>query len=228
MLKRASLPGSSRARFRRKKNRSSVVSAITSKSNRLMEEPVAKSMSAKRLDALAKQIRVCVKCPLHASRTTAVPGEGKPTARVMIIGEAPGKQEDQSGRPFVGNAGRYLDHVLKGTEFERVDFFITNIVKCRPPSNRAPKAEEVETCTSTYLFEQIQLLNPKIILLLGTVAVRKMLGLKNVEEARGKIIEHAGRKYLASYHPAVRFYREDLAQKLKEDFGRLTGELKKL
>ena len=87
---------------------------------------------------------------------------------------------------------------------------------------------EMDTCTSLYLFEQIKLLHPKIILLLGSVAVRKMLGLKSVEEARGRVIEQENRKYLASYHPAVRFYREDLAQKIKEDFGLLKRELKKL
>ena len=146
----------------------------------------------------------------------------------MVIGEAPGKQEDQTGRPFVGNAGRYLDHVIEGTSLKRTDFFITNMVKCRPPSNRTPKTEEVETCTSLYLFEQIKLINPRLILLLGSLAVKKMLGLKSVEEARGRFIEHEGRRYLASYHPAVRFYREDLAQKIKEDFALLKNELKKL
>jgi uracil-DNA glycosylase len=146
----------------------------------------------------------------------------------MLIGEGPGKQEDQTGRPFVGSAGHYLDHVLKGTTFTRASFFITNIVKCRPPSNRTPKALEVDTCTSLYLFKQIELVRPKLIFLLGSTAVKKMLGLKSVEEARGRIIEHDGHKYLASYHPAVRFYREDLAKKIKEDFQLLTRELKKL
>jgi DNA polymerase len=146
----------------------------------------------------------------------------------MVIGEAPGKQEDQAGRPFIGNAGRYLDHVLEGTGLERSDFFITNIVKCRPPSNRTSKTLEVETCTSLYLFEQIKLLDPKLILLLGSLAVRTMLGSKSVDEARGRIINHDGRIYLASYHPAARFYREDLAQKIKEDFVLLKTELLKM
>ena len=171
---------------------------------------------------------MCTECPLCASRTHAVPDEGTPSARVMLIGEGPGKQEDQTGRPFVGSAGRYLEHVLKGTAFTRDDFFITNIVKCRPPSNRTPKVLEVETCTSLYLFKQIELIAPRLILLLGSTAVKKMLGMKSVEEARGRIIEQDGRKYLASYHPAVRFYREDLAKKIKEDFRLLTRELKKL
>jgi len=186
------------------------------------------TLAAKRLEDLAARIRMCVKCPLHVSRTLAVPGEGKSTAKVMIIGEAPGKQEDQTGKPFVGNAGRYLEHVLEGTRLERTDFFITNIVKCRPPSNRTPKTEEVETCTSLYLFEQIRLLDPKIILLLGSLAVKKMLGLKSVEDARGRVIDHQGRNFLATYHPAVRFYREDLAQKIKEDFALLKRELQKV
>jgi len=176
------------------------------------------TFAVRRLGELASRIRICVKCPLHESRTRAVPGEGKANAKLMIIGEAPGKQEDQTGQPFVGNAGRYLDHILEGTELKRSDFFITNIVKCRPPSNRSPKAEEAEICTSLYLFEQIKKIDPKIILLLGNLAVKRMLGLKSVEEARGRFIEHEGRKYLASYHPAVRFYREDLARKIKEDF----------
>jgi uracil-DNA glycosylase family 4 len=180
------------------------------------------------LEDLAARIRVCTQCPLCESRTLAVPGEGKPNAAVMIIGEGPGSSEDKTGRPFVGNAGRYLDHVLEGTEFDRSDFFITNIVKCRPPSNRTPKANEIETCTSLYLNKQIEQINPRLVLLLGSVAVKKMLGAKNVEQARGKIVERDGRKYLASYHPAVRFYREDLAQKIKVDFALLMKELKRL
>jgi DNA polymerase len=184
-----------------------------------------KVLAVKRLDDLAERIRICVKCPLHESRTIAVPGEGKASAKVMIIGEGPGKQEDQTGRPFVGNAGRYLEHVLEGTPFERSDFFITNIVKCRPPSNRAPRVEEADICTTLYLFEQIRLISPKLVVLLGSVAVKRLLGMKSVEEARGGVHEHEGRKYLASYHPAVRFYREDLAQKIKEDFGMLKSLL---
>ncbi len=187
-----------------------------------------KTSVAARLEELAARIRLCTECPLHASRTIAVPGEGKVNATVMIIGEAPGRQEDQTGRPFVGSSGKYLDQVIAGTGFERADFFITNIVKCRPPANRTPRVKEVDTCTSLYLFEQIRLINPKLVFLLGGVAVKKMLGLKSVEEARGRIIEHEGRKYFASYHPAVRFYREDLAAKIKEDFALLRHELEKL
>lgn len=189
---------------------------------------MAKSKKAKRLEELAEQIRICTKCPLHESRTWAVPGDGKASAKVMIIGEAPGKEEDESGHPFVGSAGRYLDHVLEGTGLDRSDFFVCNVVKCRPPGNRTPKKAEVDICTSNYLFEQIELVNPRLILLLGGVAAKKVLGVKSVNDARGRIIEHEGRKYLVGYHPAVRFYREDLGEKVKEDFARLKRELKKL
>jgi len=189
---------------------------------------MAKSKKAKRLEELAEQIRICTKCPLHESRTLAVPGDGKASAKVMIIGEAPGKEEDESGHPFVGSAGRYLDHVLEGTGLDRSDFFVCNVVKCRPPGNRTPKKAEVDICTSNYLFEQIELVNPRLILLLGGVAAKKVLGVKSVNDARGRIIEHEGRKYLVGYHPAVRFYREDLGEKVKEDFARLKRELKKL
>ena len=189
---------------------------------------MAKAAKAERLEALAAQIRVCTKCPLCQSRTLAVPGDGKPSARVMLIGEAPGREEDETGHPFVGAAGRFLDHVLEGTGINRDDLFITNIVKCRPPNNRTPRVGEVETCTSNYLFEQIELINPALIMLLGGVAAKKMLGVKSVNEARGRVIERDGRQYLVGYHPAVRFYREDLGEKVMEDFALLKRVLKKL
>jgi DNA polymerase len=146
----------------------------------------------------------------------------------MIIGEAPGRDEDKSGHPFVGAAGRFLNEVLAGTGLEREDFFITNTVKCRPPRNRTPKKIEVDTCTSNYLFEQIALINPKLVMLLGIVAAKKLLGVKSINEARGRVPEHEGRQYIVGYHPAVRFYREDLGEKVKEDFALLKREVKKL
>ena len=189
---------------------------------------MAKAAKAGRLEALAAQIRVCTKCPLCQSRTIAVPGDGKASARVMLIGEAPGREEDESGLPFVGAAGRFLDQVLEGTGIDRCDLFITNIVKCRPPNNRPPRVGEVETCTSNYLFEQIELIDPDLIVLLGGVAAKKMLGVKSVNAARGRVIERDGRRYLVGYHPAVRFYREDLGEKVKEDFALLKRVLKKI
>ncbi|MFL6228238.1 MAG: uracil-DNA glycosylase family protein [Pyrinomonadaceae bacterium] len=189
---------------------------------------MAKTKKARRLDELAAQIKVCTRCPLWKSRTEAVPGDGKYTAQVMLIAEAPGKEEDDSGHPFVGSAGRFLNHVLEGTGLDRTDFFITNTVKCRPPKNRTPKKLEVDTCTSNYLFEQIELVNPRLVMLLGTVAAKRVLGVKSINEARGRVIEREGRRFLVGYHPAVRFYREDLGEKVKEDFALLRREIKKL
>lgn len=189
---------------------------------------VTKTQKNERLHELAEQIRVCVKCPLHTSRTIAVPGDGAASAAVMIIGEAPGGEEDKSGHPFVGAAGRFLDSVLAGSGIKRTDFFITNIVKCRPPQNRAPKKNEIETCTLNYLFEQIELVNPKLIVLLGGVAAKKLLGVTSITAARGRLLEHDGRKYLVTYHPAAQFYRDDLAEKVREDFALLKREMRKL
>src|SRR5215831_16708845 len=183
---------------------------------------------AARLEELAEQIRACTLCPLCESRTLAVPGDGRPGARVMIIGEAPGTEEDKSGHPFVGAAGRFLDSVLEGSGLDREDFFITNVVKCRPPRNRTPKKTEIETCTSNYLFEQIELINPRLIMLLGSVAAKKLLGVQSVNEVRGRVIEHNNRKYLAGYHPAASFYREDMAENIRQDFAILRQELQKL
>jgi DNA polymerase len=183
---------------------------------------------AERLEALAIQIRSCVQCPLHASRTKAVPGEGSPSARVMLIGEAPGRDEDQRGQPFVGAAGRFLDQLLAGSGVERSDLFITNTVKCRPENNRTPRKREVDTCTSLYLFEQIELINPALIMLLGSVATKKLLGVNSVNEVRGRVIEHNNRKYLAGYHPAASFYRDDMAENIRQDFALLRQELQKL
>jgi len=183
---------------------------------------------AERLEALATQIRGCVQCPLHATRTKAVPGEGTPSARVMLIGEAPGRDEDQRGQPFVGAAGRFLDQMLAGSSVNRDDLFITNTVKCRPENNRPPRKREVDTCTSLYLFEQIELINPALIMLLGSVATKKLLGVNSVNEVRGRVIEHNNRKYLAGYHPAASFYREDMAENIRQDFALLRQELQKL
>src|SRR5581483_10735440 len=144
--------------------------------------------------------------------------EGRADAPVMIIGEAPGRTEDLTGRPFVGSSGKYLDHVLEGSGFSRADFFITNVVKCRPPSNRMPKAKEVETCTTHYLSKQIDLINPRLIVLLGGVAVKTLLGYTTVEHECGRISVRAVRCFLPNHLQPVGFYREDLRVKIADVF----------
>jgi DNA polymerase len=146
----------------------------------------------------------------------------------MLIGEAPGREEDKRGRPFVGAAGRFLEQVLAGSGLDRGDLFITNVVKCRPTNNRTPRKLEVDTCTSLYLFEQIALVNPALIMVLGGVAARKLLGVNSVNEARGRVLEHNNRKYLVGYRPAASFYRQDMAEQVREDFALLKQEPQKL
>ncbi|HYE96153.1 MAG TPA: uracil-DNA glycosylase [Rubricoccaceae bacterium] len=181
------------------------------------------------LAALHAQIRVCTLCPLCASRTHAVPGDGRTNAKALLVGEGPGEDEDASGHPFVGSAGRYLDHVLDEVGLDRRDLFITNVVKCRPPGNRTPKPLEARTCTSTYLDAQIALVQPKVVFLLGATAARYGLpDYTSLEAMRGKTIRRNGLRYLVTYHPASRFYREDLSDKIKEDFAKLKRVLARL
>ncbi|MCS7137696.1 MAG: uracil-DNA glycosylase, partial [Candidatus Caldarchaeum sp.] len=123
------------------------------------------------MDAVADEVRGCRLCPLWMSRRNAVPGEGNPNAEVMFIGEGPGEDEDLQGRPFVGRSGKLLTEALEKAGIRREDVFITNVVKCRPPGNREPTPEETSVCTKNYLFRQIELVNPRLIVLLGSVAV---------------------------------------------------------
>jgi DNA polymerase len=146
----------------------------------------------------------------------------------MLIGEAPGREEDQRGQPFVGAAGRFLGQALAGSGVDRSALFITNVVKCRPENNRPPRKREVDTCTSLYLFEQVALVNPALIMVLGGVAAKKLLGVQSVNEARGRVIAHDNRKYLVGYHPAASFYRDDMAENVRQDFHVLRQELQKL
>ena len=185
-------------------------------------------MSKRVLNKLAGEIRVCAKCPLCESRTNAVPGDGKATAEIMVIGEAPGRREDEKGIPFVGAAGKFLDKVLQGVKLDRQDLFITNIVKCRPPKNRPPKRMEVETCTSNYLFEQIKQIEPKLIMLLGGTAAKAVLGITKVGDARGKVINQDGRKYIVGYHPAYAFRKRELIPEVENDFKLFKREIGKL
>src|SRR5689334_4728070 len=119
------------------------------------------------LVAAAKEIKVCTLCELSQKRTNAVPGAGPANAEIMFIGEGPGANEDQQGLPFVGQSGRLLEEMLASIGLTRKEVFIANVVKCRPPENRDPLPNEVEICTKTYLYRQIDLVNPKVIATLG-------------------------------------------------------------
>lgn len=174
------------------------------------------------LDEIAQEVSACAKCPLHRSRQNAVPGEGNPSAEILLIGEGPGSNEDKLGRPFVGDAGKFLDEMLASIQLKREDVFITNVVKCRPPNNRDPLEEEAQVCTSNYLFKQLKLIKPKLIVTLGRHSMQTFFPqIKSIGSVHGKAYKKAGQVYLILYHPAAALYQNSLKQTLKDDFGKI-------
>lgn len=152
------------------------------------------------LEDLKSRIISCQLCRLSESRTNAVPGEGSAGATIMLIGEAPGAEEDHTGRPFVGRAGRLLDKLLAEAGVERSQIFITSVVKCRPPANRKPKSDETRICARTYLRPQIDLINPKIVCLMGNVASSALIGRQGVTSIHGQVYDG---RFLVTFHPAA-------------------------
>ncbi|WP_414469752.1 uracil-DNA glycosylase [Methanobacterium sp. ACI-7] len=177
-----------------------------------------------KLQELCEVASTCIQCPLHESRTKVVFGEGPDDAKVMLIGEAPGKNEDETGRPFIGMAGRLLDEILHEADLDRSQIYITSIVKCRPENNRKPKKPEYSTCINIYLNRQIELINPDIIGLLGNSALHAVIGQKNIKQIHGKVYNLNGRKYMALFHPAAALYSRALLPQLKEDMVTLKKE----
>jgi len=151
---------------------------------------------------LEQAVSSCTKCELHASRTQTVFGVGNKNADLLIIGEAPGRDEDLQGEPFVGRAGQLLNAMLAAIGFQRDQVYIANILKCRPPNNRDPKPEEAEACDS-WLRQQIELIQPGVILALGRIAAHKLLNTdQSLGALRGKQYNYAGIPLIVSYHPA--------------------------
>ncbi|MEM0340718.1 MAG: type-4 uracil-DNA glycosylase [Acidilobaceae archaeon] len=183
--------------------------------------------------SLLADISKCQKCPLAKSRTNAVPGEGPLTARVMFVGEAPGRKEDEEGRPFVGAAGKLLTTLLESIGVRRNDVYITNVVKCRPPENREPIDEEIRAC-NPFLRKQIEIIRPRAIVALGRVAGKtlyEMAGLKwiSVENARRSVvrakIQDLDIKIAVTYHPAAALYNPQLRSELESDFKNVISKL---
>ena len=155
------------------------------------------------IDELNSMICNCQKCPLGKTRTNFVFGVGNPNADIVLIGEAPGADEDAQGEPFVGRAGQLLNKILEATGFKREEVFICNILKCRPPGNRNPMPDEIEKCRP-YLEKQLKLINPKLILLLGRVAAESLLKTKEpLAKLRGKVHDYKGWKVMVTFHPAA-------------------------
>ena len=169
------------------------------------------------LAALATAVNTCERCRLARGRTNAVPGEGNSDAALMFIGEGPGYHEDQQGRPFVGQAGTMLDELIGGIGMQRADVYIANIVKCRPPNNRDPQPDEVEACRP-YLQRQVELIKPRLIVLLGRHALNEFFPDARISQAHGVPRRLDGRAYLPVYHPAAALRQSRLREVLNDDF----------
>jgi DNA polymerase len=181
------------------------------------------------LEETVREIKECKKCPLYRSRTQAVPGEGSGNAEILFIGEGPGQAEDETGRPFVGEAGHFLDELLASINLDRTKVYITNVVKCRPPHNRDPLDEEVQACTGKYLFDQIRAIKPKLIVTLGRHSMQVFFPqIKSIADNHGKAYKKAGQVYFLSYHPAAALYQQSLKETMKEDFKKIPEILQQI
>ena len=179
------------------------------------------------LELIQQNVKICKKCNLCSTRKNAVPGEGNVNADIVFIGEAPGKNEDLHGRPFVGAAGKKLDAALENSGLARNDVYITNIVKCKPPKNRIPNYEEKNMC-SNYLEHELSIINPKIICLLGNTAFNTILEGNEISKNHGKLIYKEKRTYFVTFHPAAIIYNQKLEKVFKNDIKKLVKTLRKL
>ncbi len=176
------------------------------------------------LKTLAEKAQGCSRCPLHRGRTHVVYGEGPAAASAMLVGEAPGRAEDEGGRPFIGRTGSFFRKMLASCDLPSEELYITSAVKCRPPGNRDPKKDELTACRSAWLEKQIELIDPPLILVLGKCAAVQMLDWRgSLKELRGGFHSRQGRWLQVTYHPtaAMRFpkIREDFRKDLQR-FGR--------
>lgn len=173
----------------------------------------------KEIDLISDSIRECKACELHLTRINAVPGDGPPSW-IMLVGEAPGSTEDAQGRPFVGSAGQFLGELLSVAGLTREDVFITNVIKCRPPSNRNPKTGEVSACIG-HLNRQMEAIRPRLVCILGSIALRYLLGKGSITQARGTPVLRNGVVYFPTLHPAASLYDRNKKDLLIEDFENL-------
>lgn len=175
----------------------------------------SRESASEKLEAIADVVSKCQKCPLAGTRTNTVSGEGSPTAEIMFVGEGPGRDEDLSGRPFVGKAGKFLDELIQSVPMRREDVYITNVVKCRPPGNRDPERIEVEQC-SGYLRQQIAAIDPLVIVPLGRHALGWFNPSLRITASNGKIFRHEGRVLMPLLHPSAGLRNPSNAEMLRE------------
>lgn len=182
------------------------------------------------LEDIAEEVRVCTRCRLHEGRTNAVPGEGHPDTEVAFVGEGPGFNEDQQGRPFVGAAGGLLTELLRSIGWRRDEVFITNVVKCRPPGNRDPELDEIAAC-APYLRRQLEALDPALVVTLGRFSLQAFMPGARISAAHGTVrrVDPAtgasDADALALYHPAAAFRQQALRETLAEDVAGLPQAL---
>jgi len=173
-----------------------------------------------KLEIIKQNVIECTKCDLSKTRTNSVPGKGNFHSNVIFVGEAPGKNEDKNGEPFIGIAGKKLSIALEGAGISREEVYITNIVKCRPPKNRVPTTIERETCQE-YLKQEIAIIKPKIICVLGNTAFNSLLGGSEITKFRGKLVRKENQLYFLTVHPAATIYNQKLITVLKKDMVKL-------
>lgn len=177
------------------------------------------------LEELSGLVRTCRGCALCEGRTNTVFGDGASDAAILVIGEAPGKNEDLQGKPFVGAAGKYLDELLAIAGLAREDVYIANVVKCRPPSNRNPRPEEIEAC-APYLRQQTRLIDPRYIVTLGNFSTKFILRTdKGITRLRGQVHQAGRFKVFPVFHPAAALYDASKREVLEHDFEVLGGML---
>lgn len=180
------------------------------------------------LERLREEILRCRACPLHRTRKNPVPGEGNPEALLVFVGEAPGAEEDEQGRPFVGKAGELLTRMIKAMGLSREEVYITNVLKCRPPNNRNPRPEEIEACMP-FLLRQMEIVRPRIICALGTFAAQTLLGTKErITALRGKFHLWRGIKVMPTFHPAFLLRNPGYKKLAWEDLKKIMAEYRTL
>lgn len=179
------------------------------------------------LETIRQKVIECTKCELSKTRTNSVPGKGNFQSDVIFVGEAPGKNEDKNGEPFVGIAGQRLGLALKDAGISRESIYITNVVKCRPPNNRVPTISERNACDD-YLQKEISIIKPKIICILGNTAFNSILGGSEITKYRGKIVKKDKQFYFLTVHPAATIYNQELIAVLKEDIMKLFNLIREL
>jgi DNA polymerase len=173
------------------------------------------------LEEIRKELGDCKRCKLHRTRRTIVFGEGDEKATLMFIGEGPGYEEDVQGRPFVGKAGQLLTKIIESINLSREEVYIANIVKCRPPQNRNPESDEIESCNA-FLMKQIRTIQPKIICALGTFAAQTLLKTDTkISALRGKLFDLEGIKVIPTYHPAFLLRNPERKRDVWEDMKKI-------